>query len=394
MPLSWIEPFWAASSTVCIPLNVNVVSPAGVEVIPRTLTSPRFGTPPLASVTLGFPERVKFANLKTAIGTLPVDVSTNRASKLLLEIAPQYFTPENRPEGTTESQWEQARSELESRVKSAAIALVLKPGIAAQAAKDCPAQESAFSKAFFDHPDSGLVAYHLGSALIACESGDPEKLARGLWFVGRAAVLDPARSGIAPNDLPAIDAYLKKIYVEIHGSEQGLDRLKRQASASPAPPPGFRIPSEAEIVQEQQAELERNNPQLASWVKMKRMLSEANGEQYFSGQLKNTAVPQLWGKLVEARPACRPRELQVAVPLPDAPSPQAEIALRLDKALAGQPEAGSELRFDAVPSSFSSKPFFLTMATSPERIQGLKSAPCAPATAGNGAKDSSASRKK
>src|SRR5262249_15822998 len=160
-----------------------------------------------------------------------------------------------------------------------------------------------------------------------------EKLARGLWFVARAAGMDP-RGGISANDLPAIEAYVKKIYVEVHGSEQGLDRLKRQASASSAPPPGFHIPSETEIIQEQQAELEETHPQLATWVKMKRMLHEGNGEQYFSGQLKNTPAPQLWGKLVEARPACRPRELLIAVPLPDAPSPQAEIALRLDKALA------------------------------------------------------------
>jgi hypothetical protein len=317
-----------------------------------------------------------------------------RAVKTLTEIAPHYFTPENRPEGTTEAQWADARADLESRTKAAAIGLALKPGTMAQAAKDCTGAEAAFSKAHFDHPDSGLIAYHLGSALIGCESGDPEKLARGLWLVAHAAVMDPASSGISREDLPVIAGYLKLVYVEIHGSEQGLERLRRQASTGSSPPPGFKIPSEAEMVREQQAEIERTNPQLAQWVKIRRLLNDINGELYFSGQLKNNPAPQLWGKLIEARPACHPRELWITAPLPDAPAPKAEILLKLDRALAGQPETGSELRFDAVPSAFTREPFLLTMLTSPERIQGLKSSPCAPAGAGSGARSNIESKRK
>jgi hypothetical protein len=206
--------------------------------------------------------------------------------------------------------------------------------------------------------------------------------------------MDPASSGITREDLPVIDGYLKIVYVKIHGSEQGLERLKRQASTGSSPPPGYKIPSEAEIIKDQQAEIERTNPQLAQWVKMKRLLNDINGELYFSGQLKNNSVPQLWGKLVEARPACRPRELWIAVPAPDVSAPKAEILLKLDKALAGQPEAGSEIRFDAVPSAFTREPFLLTMVTSPERMQGLKSSPCAPAGARSGAKSNIESKRK
>ncbi len=317
-----------------------------------------------------------------------------RAVKALTEIAPLYFTAENRPADTTQAQWTAARSDLESRARASDIALAIKPGLMALAAKDCPSAESALSKAYSDHPDSGRIAYHLGSALIGCEPGDAEKLARGLWLVARAAIMDPAHSGISPEDLTAIDAYLKKVYVEIHGSEQGLDRLKQQAATGSSPPPGFTIPTETEIVQQQQAEIERTNPQLAQWVKMRRLLNDINGELYFSGQLKNNPAPQLWGKLVEARPACRPRELWIAVPTPDRPAPQAEILLKLDKAPAGQPETGSALRFDAVPFAFTKDPFVLTMVTSPERIQGLTSAPCAPARSVSGAKSNTESKRK
>jgi len=362
-----------------------------------------FTGPPPSEQLAGQPIRLAMVNVLLLVATDAGNAAAptsqqielgNRAVRLLGEIAPVYFTAENRPEGTTEAQWAEARSDLEARVSSAGIGLALKPGLVAQMAKDCSAAETAFSKAFFDHPDSGLIAYHLGSALISCESEEPEKLARGLWFVARAAGQDPARSGISRDDLPAVDAYLKKVYVEVHGSEQGLERFKRMASGAASPPEGFRIPSEAEIIREQQAELERTNPQLAQWVKMKRRLADANGQLYFSGQLKNNPAPQLWGKLVEARPACRPRELWIAVPGPDAPLPHAEIVLKLDKALTGQPEVGSELRFDAVPSAFTKEPFLLTMVSSPERIQELKSAPCAPGGAGTGAKANIESKRK
>ena len=39
--------------------------------------------------------------------------------------------------------------------------------------------------------------------------------------------------------------------------------------------------------------------------------------RYFADQLKDSQVPQLRGVLVEAKPACRPKELTVAVPLPN-----------------------------------------------------------------------------
>ena len=318
-----------------------------------------------------------------------------KAARQLLEIAPKYFTPENRPANTSEAQWAQARADVENKVRLAQIGLELKPALAAQQKKDCSAQEAAFGKAYFNHPDSGVVAYQSGVALITCFVENPEKLARGLWRVARAAAMDPAKSGMEAGDRAGIQSYLQKVYVKIHGSEEGLDALKRQAAGSPDPPPGFTVRSAADIAQARQAELERDNPQLAMWIIIKAALVEAHGEQYFAGQLKNAAVPQLWGKLMEARPACRPRELLVSVPVPDAPGPpSAEIALRLEKPLSGKPEVDSELRFDAVPSAFTREPFLLTMDTSAERIKGLRTTPCGPGVSGSGVNAKTAAKKR
>jgi hypothetical protein len=167
------------------------------------------------------------------------------------------------------------------------------------------------------------------------------------------------------------------------------------AAASARPPEGFRIKSGQELERERLAEFERENPQKALWMKIRAALDGPNGEQYFIGQLKNTAVPQLRGKVVDAHPTCRPRLLRVAIPRPDASEQVAEIALKLDRPLNGEARMDGEFRFQGVASAFQKVPFLLTMDTSPEKIHGLYVAPCTAAQPKSGAgKENTASREK
>ncbi len=317
-----------------------------------------------------------------------------KAARALVEFAPKYFTPENKPAAQTEAAWTAARADVVSKARAAMVAIALKPGLEAQQKKDCPGQETAFSKALADYPDSGAAAYQLGVALLTCEAADPDKVALGLWEIARASTLDPAKSGLESKDLPGIETYLKKVYIRIHGSEEGLDPLRRQAVASAAPPAGFRIKSATDIAQEKQLEFELSHPQLALWMRIKGQLADTNGEQYFQGQLKDAAVPQLKGTLVEARPACHPKELLVAVPQPDAAKPfKAEISLKLDKPLGGKPEVDTEFRWEGVPTAFTKDPFMLTMETETAKFEGLKTEPCTTAPGRPGAKKGTANGK-
>lgn len=300
-----------------------------------------------------------------------------KAAGALLEFAPKYFVPENKPAAQTDAAWSAARTDVLGKAKTARIAIALKPGLEAQQKKDCPGQESAFSKAMADYPDSGAASYQLGVALLTCEAANPEKVSLGLWQIARASSLDPAKSGLEPKDVPGIEAYLKKVYIRIHGSDEGLDQLRQQAAANAAPTAGFKIKSVSEIAQEKQAEFEAGHPQIALWMRIKGQLADTNGDQYFQGQLKDAAVPQLTGRLVEAKPACHPKELLVGVEVPDSMKPlQAEISLKLDKPLAGKPEANAEFRWEGVPTAFTKDPFLLTMETEAAKIAGLATTPC------------------
>jgi hypothetical protein len=162
-----------------------------------------------------------------------------------------------------------------------------------------------------------------------------------------------------------------------------LDQLKQQAKSSPLPPAGFTIETESAILAKKQAEFEQSNPQLALWMKIKGALADTGGEQYFETQLKDSQVPPLKGTLVEGKPACKSKELLVAIPLPDQKGqPQVEITLRLDAALAGKPETGDTIQFPGVPKAFVKEPFMLTMEVNKADIQpAVKTTPCAAAPA-------------
>jgi hypothetical protein len=289
--------------------------------------------------------------------------------------------------GVTAEKWTEARTDMRERAAAALLHIAVMPGIQAMAKQppDCAAAESAYSRALADHPDRAALSYELGRALNCEAKTMPEKQAPAIYEFLRAATIDPTLGDLR-NDKKKIQTFADNAYVRFHGSDEGLEQLRQQVKQSPLPPADFRIATATEIAEAKRAEFEKSNPQLALWMKIKGALSDSKGEEYFDSQLKNAAVPQLTGMLLEAKPACHAMELLVAVPLPDAQqSPQVEIRLKLDKALAGRPELNTEFHWEGVPSAFTREPFMLTMDAETSRIQGLKTTPCATTPASKGA---------
>lgn len=310
--------------------------------------------------------------------------------------ARQLMDFDKKPQGVTDAAWGQVRTQLQAAAKGALLSIAVRPGQAAMAKQppDCPVAEEAYAKALQTNPDSAFIAYELAKALRCQQKEKPEKISQAIYEFERAAVVDPTL-GDPKSDPKKIPAFADNAYITVHGSAEGLDQLKLQVKQSPLPPAGFKIKTATEIAAEKEAEFEKTNPQLALWMKLKGALSDTNGEQYFAGTLKDSAVPKLKGTLVEAKPACRPKELLVALPLPDAKgTPRAEITLKLDKPLTGKPELNTEFQWEGVPSAFTMDPFMLTMATESAKVEGLKSAPCAATPARAPVHKKSAGKKK
>lgn len=277
--------------------------------------------------------------------------------------------------GVDPAKWAEARNDMRAKASGALLYMEIAPGIQSMAKTppDCAGAEDVYRRAVSDYPDRAALSYELGRALNCEARTNPGKQAAAIYEFVRAATIDPTL-GDPRNDRKKIEAFANNAYIKIHGSDEGLDRLRDQVRHTPLPPDGFTIKTAAEIAADRDAEFERQHPQLALWKRIKALLTAEDGQQYFESQMKDAAVPQLTGTLLEARPACHPRELMIAIAQADTP----EITLKLEKPLTGKPALKQEFQFEAVAEAFVKSPFMLTMTASAAKLQGLEISPCAP----------------
>lgn len=304
-----------------------------------------------------------------------------KAAKEGLDFVPTYFVAANKPAAASEDQWNQAKAKVESDMRAALLFVAMLPGTQAQNKKDYEGAEAAFTKALQQYPDCPQIAFALGGAQIAQRK--PEKVPVAIYEVARAAAIDPGKWGpdaAATNKTAA--TYLEKVYNSYHGPDaEGLQQLKQQAVQAPFPPADFKIKTASEIAAEKEKEFMEKNPQLALWMGIKRQLADTNGDQYYESTMKGTEIAgqngakALRGTILEAKPACRSKELVVAI----SDAEHAEVTLKLEAALTGKPQTGSQIQFDGAPSAFTKDPFMLTLDTDKAKIDGLQVDPCAPA---------------
>jgi hypothetical protein len=275
--------------------------------------------------------------------------------------------------GVPADKWAEARLGMKQKAMAALVYLAMLPGMQAMQKQppDCAGADAAYSKALGVYGDQALISYELGRALLCEARKNADKEPAAIYEFERAAQVDATLGG-ARNDPKAVQSYADGVYTKFHGNEDGLAELRQLVKRSALPPAGFTIESAEQIAARKEKEFDDQNPQLALWMKIKTALTSPDGQQYFENELKDTAVPQLSGKLLEAKPACRPRELLVAITQPGV----AEILIKLDRPLTGKVEPGAEFRWEGVPSTFTAEPFLLTMDTEVGKVDGLSVTPC------------------
>jgi len=225
-----------------------------------------------------------------------------------------------------------------------------------------PAQEE-FTACLKQQPDDAEVSAWFGTVL-ALQKEDDKKVA-ALWHLARAASLRGDRA--LPLHLQRqIGGLFEKLYVSYHGDDSGLDDLRKQASAAPFPPADFKIESAAAIAaRKQQEELERTNPQLAAWMKIRKQLEAPDGAQFFDN-LKAEPLPKLKGTVIRSSPPARPNEIVLGLSEPAVE----EIVLRLSSALPVKVDPGTELQFEGRAESFMASPFSLVVVAEREKVEG------------------------
>lgn len=108
-------------------------------------------------------------------------------------------------------------------------------GFVALQRKDYPAAVTYFKAAAEDNPADIYTFYRLGIAYI---SGEPRDFNNAIWSLARSVSLAKAANNPAAEE---IDRYLRKVYINYHGNEEGLEGILAQAAASPTPPAGFTV---------------------------------------------------------------------------------------------------------------------------------------------------------
>ena len=311
-----------------------------------------------------------------------VELGRTAAKRLKIE-GTAYFVAANKPAATSQVDWDKTHANLDAAADHTLLVLTIYQAEAVMAKNPrVPAEctgiaEPAYRRALADYPDHTYVSYKLAQALQCQQKDFPDKVFQAIYEYERAAVIDPRLGGAQP-DATVIPAFADKSYVNIHGSNQGLDDLKALVKQSALPPDGFKFKTKNEVDLETQAQFEKDNPELAMWMKIKALLTDPNDPTYFDSQLKDTEGPLLKGVVVDG--ACRGKEITVAFPLPNSTGPLTpEVKLKFEAALSGKPTPGAEITFEkAVPTAFTKDPFMLTMEIDKAKVDGLKTTPCVP----------------
>jgi tetratricopeptide (TPR) repeat protein len=235
--------------------------------------------------------------------------------------------------------------------------------------KDYEAAEKEYKKVLEAQPNFGQVSYTLGSVIIAQKK--PERYPEALYHIARSVAL----TGVG--EVPAqsrqqFDAYLKKVYTQYHGSEEGLDQLKQLAKANPLPPADFKVKTKFEVEEEARQNLAKDNPSLAIWLNVKEQLKGPEGAKYFEDQFKGTAPPAFSATVISMEPENKPKKIVVGIEKPDVP----EATLIMGEPLGIKADPGTKIKFTGVPASFEKEPFMVTFDVDDyTKIEGWPEAP-------------------
>jgi tetratricopeptide (TPR) repeat protein len=133
-----------------------------------------------------------------------------------------------KPANATEEQFQQGVKEFRSVFNSGI-------GFVALQRKDYPAAITAFKAAIEDNPSDFYTFYRMGLAYLYSSPPDYD---HAVWYLSRAVAL--AKTANSPAGAE-IDKFLRRAYVNYHGTDQGLQDIINQAASSPNPPSGFKV---------------------------------------------------------------------------------------------------------------------------------------------------------
>lgn len=287
-----------------------------------------------------------------------LDDSEKGANGLIAALDTQFADDKKPPQASAE-EWKKARNQVEALARETL-------GWIDMQRKDNLKAEDEFTKSLNLNPASGQVSYWLGSVILA--EKDPAKQVAALFQFARAAAYD-GPGALAPEGRKQVRTYFEKVYTSYHGSNEGIEDVLSAAKASVLPPADFKIKSADDIAREkiqQEQDLAKQNPSLALWLNIRTALTGADGDSYFSSNMKGAQTPAFTGVLISADPETKPKKLVLAIA--DGKTPDCTVIL--DSPLPGKAEGDTKITFQGIPDSYTASPFMVTFNVEKAAVQG------------------------
>jgi hypothetical protein len=236
-------------------------------------------------------------------------------------------------------------------------------GWAAWHRQDLTTAEKELRAALALTPRHAEISGWLG-AVLAIQK-EPARQIASVWHLARAAYLD-GEGALDTTRRSDVRSLLEAAYLNYHGSLDGLEEIGTTARAAVDPPAAFKIETAAETAERKaDEELAKTNPQLLTWVQLKRRLTGANGEARYA-EIAGKPLPLLKAYVIRCDRDAKPTE--AALGLLD--STTEEIVLKFDPPLARCAETGLAVEFEGTPVALTRDPFRLTVTVAGDALQG------------------------
>ena len=295
------------------------------------------------------------------------DMATaDQASTSLLASADKYFASDKKPQGVTDDQWVSSKKEILGYAQN---------GLAwtAQQRKEWEKAEAELVKVIQMQPTNLQATYTLATVII--KQAKVDKLPPAIFHLARAANY-AGPGALDEKTRKSIQTYFEKQYVNYHDDKSDIDKVVAVAVANTMPPSDFHIKSKVEIQAEKDAQAAKDaaaDPAGAMWRQIREALLADGGQAYFDGSIKGAGLPggangvnKFKGKLISATPDVNPKELVLGI----VDGKVGEVTLKLDAALRGKMDVGTELGFEGVATVFVKDPFMLTFEVEKAKITG------------------------
>jgi len=279
-----------------------------------------------------------------------------RAARALLSGLDANFGPARKPASLPDAEWQKQKANAELLAHRALGWIRWQRG-------DYAGAQEEFTACLRKEPGNAEVSAWMGTVL-ALEK-QPDKQVPALWHLARAATL--RGDGALPDrQQRQIGALLDRLYASYHGDASGLEQLRSAAGAGAFPPPDFKIePAAAVAARRQEEELERNDPMLAAWLRIRKRLEAPDGAQYFE-TLRAAPLPRLRGAVVRSSPPRKPNEIVLAL----RGTAAEEVILKLASPFSSEAAPGVLIEFEGMADSYTLSPFALTVIAEREKVEG------------------------